>query len=339
MSYEYTLLTAKQLSIGYGKKVLHQNMMIQLNAGEMVVLIGPNGGGKSTLIRTLSGLQKPLHGTIIIDNTSINKLKSAQRAKQIAVVLTDSISTQSLTVTQLVEMGRFPHTNWAGKLKEKDKQLVKKSIEQVNLTHKANRFYSELSDGEKQRVMIAKALAQDTPIIFLDEPTAHLDLPNTIDIMLLLRQLAHKTGKAILLSTHQLELALQIADKLWLLTGQGIKKGIPEDIILSNYLPKLFSSPHFYFDETNGHFQVKHNLLNRPIHVEGPENNTLYWTLRAVERAGYTLNKEADCVITLHATDPIKWTFSNPLHSEDFYLLENLLAAINEYFTKHPYPL
>lgn len=336
MSNTYTLLTAKQLSIGYGKKVLHQNMMLQLNAGQMVVLIGPNGGGKSTLIRTLAGLQKPLHGNIIIDNTSIQKLSSSQRAKQIAVVLTDSISTQSLTVTQLVEMGRFPHTNWAGKLKLKDKQLVAKSIEQVNLTHKANRFYTELSDGEKQRVMIAKALAQDTPIIFLDEPTAHLDLPNTIDIMLLLKQLAHQTGKAILLSTHQLELALQIADKLWLLTAQGIKKGIPEDVVLSNYLPNIFTSPHFYFDDTSGHFQVKHTDINRPVNIEGPNNKTLYWTLRAFERSGYTLNKEADCVITLHTTDPIKWTFSNPLHSEDFYQLENLLAAIDEYFTKHP---
>lgn len=335
MSNTYTLLTAKQLSIGYGKKVLHQNMMLQLNAGQMVVLIGPNGGGKSTLIRTLAGLQKSLHGNIIIDNTSIQKLSSSQRAKQIAVVLTDSISTQSLTVTQLVEMGRFPHTNWAGKLKLKDKQLVAKSIEQVNLTHKANRFYTELSDGEKQRVMIAKALAQDTPIIFLDEPTAHLDLPNTIDIMLLLKQLAHQTGKAILLSTHQLELALQIADKLWLLTGQGIKKGIPEDIVLSNYLPSIFTSPHFYFDDTNGHFQVKHTDKNRQINVEGANNNTLYWTLRALERVGYTLNKEADSVVTLHATSPIKWTFTNPLHSEDFYLLENLLAGIDEYFSKH----
>jgi iron complex transport system ATP-binding protein len=328
----HTLLTTKQLSIGYGKKVLHQNLMLQLNAGQMVVLIGPNGCGKSTLIRTLAGLQKPISGNIQINNSSFKKLSTSERAKHIAVVLTDRIHTQSLTVKQLVEMGRFPHTNWAGKLQEKDHQQVAKAIEQVHLTHKTNHFYTELSDGEKQRVMIAKALAQDTPIIFLDEPTSHLDLPNTIDVLILLKNLAQKTGKAILLSTHELELALQVADKLWLLTAQGIKKGIPEDIVLSDYLPKTFSSTHFYFDNQNGQFKVKHSPNNHTICLKGEESIALNWTKRALERTGYTLNNEADCCIELQATSPVKWTFTNPLYSEEYYLLENLLAGISDYF-------
>ena len=334
MNRTYTILTTKQLSIGYNKKILHQHLMLQLNAGEMVILMGPNGGGKSTLIRTLAGLQKPLSGTIQLNNHSVKKLSASQRAKHMAVVLTDPIYTQSITVKQLVEMGRFPHTNWTGRLTHKDNLQVEKAIEQVHLTHKANRYYAELSDGEKQRVMIAKALAQDTPIIFLDEPTAHLDLPNTIDVLLLLRSLAHQTGKAILLSTHELEIALQIADKLWLLTGQGVKKGIPEDIILSDYLPQTFSSDKFYFDNQNGQFMVKQPTTNRCIRLEGTNDTVFYWTQRALQRIGYTITKEADCCIQIQATNPVKWKFTNPLYSDDYYLLENLLAGIADYFQK-----
>lgn len=335
MSHLYTILTGKKLAIGYRKKALHQNLMLQLNIGELVGLIGPNGGGKSTLIRTLAGLQPLLDGTIQIDNHPLHKLKASQRARLIAVVLTDSIQTQSLTVRQLVEMGRFPHTNWVGKLQAKDHQLVDQAIEQVHLSHKKDCYFTELSDGEKQRVMIAKALAQDTPIIFLDEPTAHLDLPNTIDILLLLRQLAKKTSKAILLSTHQLELALQIADKLWLMTAKGIKKGIPEDIILSDYISKTFSSNHFYFDDNIGNFRVQHQQLQREICITGEESKALYWTERALVRCGYTINKQADCCIEVLTTDPLKWKFSNPFYTDDFYLIENLLSSVDEYFKKH----
>ena len=335
MSRSYHILTTKKLAIGYGKKVLHQNMMLQLYTGEMVGLIGPNGGGKSTLIRTLAGLQRPLEGSILLNDVSINSLKHAERAKLLAVVLTDRIQSQSLTVQQIVEMGRFPHTNWAGKLTPDDEKWVATAIEQVHLTHKTHHYFSQLSDGEKQRVMIAKALAQDTPIIFLDEPTAHLDLPNTIDIMLLLRQLAKQTGKAILLSTHELELTLQIADKLWLLTAKGIQKGIPEDIVLSNYMDKAFASTQFYFDRQVGNFRVQYSSNGQQVQLEGEESEHLLWMRRALLRKGYTITDKADCCITVQTTDPVKWTLKTPLHTEDFYLIENLLSALNEYQKKH----
>lgn len=336
MENTYTLLSTKMLAIGYSKqKHLHQNLMLQLKAGDMVGLIGPNGGGKSTLIRTLAGLQPALEGTIYIKNTPLNKLKPTQRAKQIAVVLTDSISTQSLTVRQLVEMGRFPHTNWVGKLQEKDNQMVAKCIEQVHLTHKADRFYNELSDGEKQRVMIAKALAQDTPIIFLDEPTAHLDLPNTIEIMLLLQHLAVSTQKAILLSTHELEIALQICDKLWLLTAKGVQRGIPEDIILGGHIEKTFTPHQFYFDDSIGNFRIQYASNQYSIQLKGEPCKQLYWTQRSLQRLGYTINQKADCSITLLSTDPLKWELTNPLYTEQFYTLENLLDSLQEYLKKH----
>ncbi len=336
METNHTLLHTKKLAIGYSKtKVLHQNLMLQLHAGEMIGLIGPNGCGKSTLIRSLAGLQPTLDGSIYINNTPLSQLSQTQRAKLIAVVLTDRINTQSLTVQQLVEMGRFPHTNWAGKLQEKDHQIVTKSIQQVHLSHKSHCFYNELSDGEKQRVMIAKALAQDTPIIFLDEPTAHLDLPNTIDIMMLLQQLASHTKKAILLSTHELELALQVCDKLWLLTAAGIKRGIPEDMILSGYIDKAFTPNQFYFDDSIGNFRVKYQQKNIPIRLMGENSKVLYWTQRTLERMGYTLKEEADCSITLLSTDPIKWKFTNSLYEDTFYNLENLLDGVAAYLKKH----
>jgi iron complex transport system ATP-binding protein len=183
--------------------------------------------------------------------------------------------------------------------------------------------------------MIAKALAQDTPIIFLDEPTAHLDLPNTIDIMMLLQQLASKTQKAILLSTHQLELALQVCDKLWLLTQKGIQKGIPEDIILSGQIDKTFTPNQFYFDDNIGNFRVKYTPKNYAIQLIGTDSKALYWTKRTLERTGFLLKEKADCSITLLQTDPLKWIFKNPLYQDEFYTLENLLDSLQEYLKKH----
>ena len=191
------ILNTKKLDIGYGNNYIAKNLMLQLYAGEMVCLIGPNGCGKSTLIRTLVGLQDSLGGNVEIKGKKLNKISLSEKSKLISWVLTDNMPTGSLKVSEIVEMGRFPYTNWFGKLSEKDKNIINNAIEAVHLTHKKDYRYNSLSDGEKQRTMIAKALAQDTPIIFLDEPTSHLDLPNTIEIMQLLRELARKTKKAI----------------------------------------------------------------------------------------------------------------------------------------------
>jgi len=253
-------LSTQNLSIGYRKNkapfVVLSGINVELHAGEVVCLIGTNGCGKSTLLRTLSGLQKPLSGNVFINGKDFLKLSNAEKALQMGIVLTEQISIGKMTVEQIVSLGRFPHTDWLGKFSEKDTKKIREAIELVHLQHKINEFFDELSDGEKQRVMIAKALAQDTPIILLDEPTAHLDLPNRVEVMLLLRKLAEQTGKSILLSTHDLDIALQTANKIWLMTQEKIISELPEELVKNGSLQEVFQNKSIHFDE-KGKINIK----------------------------------------------------------------------------------
>jgi len=246
-------LSTQNLSIGYRKNktpfVVLSGINVELHAGEVVCLIGTNGCGKSTLLRSLSGLQKPLAGNVFIGEKDFLKLPNAEKALCMGLVLTEQISVGKMTVEQIVSLGRFPHTDWLGKFSEKDAKKVHESIALVHLQHKTGEFFDELSDGEKQRVMIAKALAQDTPIILLDEPTAHLDLPNRVEAMLLLRKLAEQTGKSILLSTHDLDIALQTANRIWLMTHEKIISELPEELVTSGNLQRVFQNKSIQFDE------------------------------------------------------------------------------------------
>ena len=215
------MINLKSVSIGYKKYVVLSDLNAEISAGEMLCLIGQNGCGKSTLLRTMAGLQAPLAGVCRINGQDVNALNVNDRAKLISLALTDKIEVENFTVFDLVSAGRYPHTDWLGNLTDNDKQIIRHAIELTGISHKQNSFLSELSDGEKQRAIIAKALAQSTPIIILDEPTAHLDLPNRIKTMSLLKKLSREQGKTILLSTHELDLAMQHADKIWLMTGDS----------------------------------------------------------------------------------------------------------------------
>ena len=231
------VLKTNSLSIGYTRKksksVIQSALSLTLRAGELVCLIGPNGTGKSTLLRTLAGLQKPISGKILIDQQDITSFSAHKKAMKIALVLTDRVDVENATVHDIVAFGRHPHSNWWGNTDKADEETIAEAIRMVQLENKTDVCFCELSDGERQRVMIAKALAQDTSIIMLDEPTAHLDLPNRVEIMLLLHRLAHKTGKSILLSTHELDLALQAADRIWLMSNEGVVDGVPEDLVFN----------------------------------------------------------------------------------------------------------
>ena len=326
------ILNTKKLDIGYGKTHIAKNLMLQLYAGEMVCLIGPNGCGKSTLIRTLVGLQDSLGGNIEIKGKKLNKISLSEKSKLISWVLTDNMPTGSLKVSEIVEMGRFPYTNWFGKLSEKDKHIINNAIEAVHLTHKKDYRYNSLSDGEKQRTMIAKALAQDTPIIFLDEPTSHLDLPNTIEIMQLLRELARKTKKAILLSTHELELTLQVADKIWMMTPNKLTRGLPEDLILSGSLQKTFGTERFRFDETTGGFRMNYPA-SKEVSLQGDKNVFYYWTERALLRNGYKITENSPLWINIKGDG--KWDLHLDTHHQEFYTIENLLFTMSEWETKY----
>ena len=291
-----SILTTQNLSIGYSKKrktdVIQSELNLQLRAGELVCLIGPNGSGKSTLLRTLIGLQKPLSGKTSIDGKEISKLKQLEKALLIALVLTERVDIENATVYNLVSLGRHPHSNWWGNITEKEDLIIREAIEMVHLEHKIHQNINELSDGERQRAMIAKALAQNTPIIMLDEPTAHLDLPNRVEIMLLLHKLAHKTDKAILLSTHELDIALQAADRIWLISSErGVECGVPEDLVFNGNFNRAFESKSYVFNAANGNFSMNYPMTKK-VWVSG-DKTRMYWTLRALARAGYKVVEDA----------------------------------------------
>ena len=239
-------LRTYNLSVGYGDKVVQTGLNLKAESSTMVSLIGTNGTGKSTLLRSLSSLQPVVNGKITIEGQDITMLHPAERAKKISVVLTDTINTQHLSVFDLVAMGRMPYTSWSGKLTKNDKDIVIKSLEQVNLSHKISEMVNELSDGERQRASIARALAQDTPIILLDEPTSHLDLPNRVEIMLLLRRLADEQGKTIIISTHELDLAFKTSHQIWLLSKESpVICDTPANMMNDIHFLNSFTTPNF----------------------------------------------------------------------------------------------
>ena len=295
-----SILTTKNLSIGYSKKgktdIIQSGLDLQLSAGELVCLIGPNGSGKSTLLRTLTGLQKPLTGTTFIDGKDITRIKQNEKALMLALVLTERVDIENTTVYNLVSLGRHPHSDWWGNITPEEDAVIREAIEMVHMDHKMHQNINELSDGERQRAMIAKALAQDTPIIMLDEPTAHLDLPNRVEIMLLLHKLAHKTQKAILLSTHELDLALQAADRIWLISSDfGIESGVPEDLVFNGSFTRTFQSKSYFFNAANGNFSMNYPMTKK-VWVSG-DKTRMYWTLRALARAGYMVVQDAEVQI------------------------------------------
>ena len=228
--------------IGSQNTVIASDIQSEIHSGELVSLIGANGCGKSTLIRTLAGLQPALGGSIQIDGCNLALMDRKARAQKMSVVLTDNISVPNTTVHDIVALGRFPYTNWYGTLSEHDEELILQSIEIVGLQDFAYRSIDTLSDGERQRVMIAKALTQDTPFILLDEPTAHLDVQNRIEVMNLLKKLTVAANKAILLSTHELHLALNVSDFVWTMKkGQPLLSGTPRQMLGNGEIAKAFN--------------------------------------------------------------------------------------------------
>lgn len=257
------ILKIENLSIGYKarKKItlVAENLNTAMRKNELTCLLGSNGSGKSTLLKTLCAFQDPLEGSININGRALDNLNEKDISNLISVVLTDRIVVPNASVEELVGYGRSPHTGLMGKLTSKDKLIVEEAMLKSGIIHKRHNNVSELSDGERQKAFIAKAIAQDTPIILLDEPTAFLDLPAKVEIMQLLREIANKTDKSILMSTHDLDLALQLSDKLWLLQDGGkLTTGSPEDLLLTNAFQNMFQRKGVKFDNSTGLFVVQH---------------------------------------------------------------------------------
>ena len=246
------ILELRDLYIGYSddanRHIVAHTLSASQSSGTLTCLIGPNGVGKSTLMRTMAAFQPPLRGDVFIAGRNINAYSSKELSGRIGVVLTEKNMPADLTIEEVVALGRVPYTNFWGSLTKQDRDVVDEAISLVGLNSLRHRKIHQVSDGERQKAMIAKALAQQTPLIFLDEPTAFLDYPSKIAMMQLLRRLAHEQGKLIILSTHDLEIAFQTADTLWLLQQSGLQTGTLDQLSESGAISAFLDSDELCYD-------------------------------------------------------------------------------------------
>ena len=238
----------QHLSTGYGSRVVTPDINASLEPGELTSLLGPNGVGKSTLLRTLSTFLPPLNGEIVLQGRPLSTLSPTELSRLIGVVLTERPDVQNMTVHDMVSMGRSPYTGFWGRLRQEDEQFVCEAMQLTGITSLEHRMFNTLSDGERQKVMIAKVLAQQTPVILLDEPTAFLDFPSKVDMMRLLRRLAHDMQKIIFLSTHDVEMALQLSDRLWIMHPGEVVIGSPAELSENGELSRFIQVDGIRFD-------------------------------------------------------------------------------------------
>ena len=255
-----TILSTTNLSIGYTTKAdtitIAPNLNLNLQSGKLIALIGANGIGKSTLLRTLTGIQKPLSGTVYLKDKNIDDYAPLELAQNLSVVLTEKLPPSNLTVFELIALGRQPYTNWIGKLTETDIAQVNQAMELTQISHLATKKHFEISDGQLQKVLVARALAQDTPFIILDEPTTHLDLLHKVALFKLLKKLSQETQKCILFSTHDIDMAIQLSDEMIIMTPENVVQDSPCNFISKGSFDTIFKDDHIRFDSEKGKFII-----------------------------------------------------------------------------------
>lgn len=332
-----TAINISALKIGY-RTGRHDHvhvagpMDLKIDNGEVTCLIGANGSGKTTLIKTISTLQPPMEGKIEVLGKDPEHLDRKERSRMLSLVLTGQPVPDNMKVHELVALGRYPHTGWFGSMTASDRRQIKEALQVTGILKFANRRVMTLSDGERQKAMIARALAQDTPVILLDEPTAHLDIPNRVSIIMLLRKLAEKTGKAILLSTHELELALQTADRLWLIKGDKTAvEGVPEELVLDGTIGSVFNTRNVRFDLKSGTFRMMNDQAI-PLSVTGA-GDALIWTRHALERIGYKYSDERSArasVSVIPHGQSCRWLLTGPEDQTEFGRLSELIEHLKQ---------
>ncbi|MCF6295293.1 MAG: ABC transporter ATP-binding protein [Flavobacteriaceae bacterium] len=257
---KHTILKTKNLSIGYSSKktrtIVASNINIELQQGELIGLVGANGIGKSTLLRTLTKVQESLGGNVIINEKELTSYNANELAKVLSLVLTEQVVSKNLSVFELVALGRQPYTNWVGNLSEHDNEIINQSINQTNIEDLKHKKCFELSDGQLQKVMIARAFAQDTALIILDEPTTHLDMYHKAYILKLLQKMVKDTQKTILFSSHEIDLAIQLCDKLIVMTDDKVIIDTPKNHITQGNFNSLFPKDLIVFDESTASFKI-----------------------------------------------------------------------------------
>jgi len=346
------LLETEGLSVGYwprgrrhpggeARRVL-SGLDLSMEEGRFVALLGPNGSGKSTLLRTLVGMQWPLEGRVRLSGRDLARLGVEERATLVAAVLTERFDSGWFSVFDIVSFGRYPHTDFRNLLSAADVLAVEAALEAVGLSDFAGRLFSELSDGERQKAMIARALAQETPLLVLDEPTAFLDAPARIEIFHLARRLA-RGGKAVLLSTHEVDLALRESDSLWLIDrGRGLLVGSPETLALDGSVGEAFDRPGLSFDPASGLFRAPEDRHPFALGVSGGDPVGLAWTIRLAERLGLTLAPEGgryDAAVRVdRSAEGQVWVLETAKGSRDLSSISELEVALLGLLAERPTP-
>ncbi len=296
------ILSASALSVGYRKRSRGRAVLsgidVAVSAGEMVCLLGENGVGKSTLLRTLAGLQAPLSGTVRVNGKDLAAIRPMERARLIGVVLSERIAVGALRARQMVALGRYAHSNWAGSLSADDDRAIDKAISSVGASHLAERDCRELSDGERQRLNLARVLAQEPKVIVLDEPTAFLDVASRVELMALLRHLAREVGIAVLASSHDIDLALRNADTAWLLSpDRTLHCGVPEDLIAAGIVSDTFAAGRLQLDIDSLSFRPIPTARRTATIVGPPFGSKLAATL--LEREGFRQTNDGAFIVEI----------------------------------------
>ncbi|WP_416867099.1 MAG: ABC transporter ATP-binding protein [Imperialibacter sp.] len=329
------VVSLRNFSVGYHVKghptPLLKDINLDVNPGEVVCLLGQNGVGKSTLLRTIAGLQPPLAGEVLLAHRPVQAYSIQELATKISLVLTEKVSGGNLSVEELVALGRHPYTNWLGLLSKEDKSAVNEAVALTKINYLLNKKVGELSDGQYQKAMIARAVAQDGDLMILDEPTAFLDLNNSVEIFMLLRQLALEKEKAVVVSTHDFHLAMEFADRLWLTNfNSPLVQGLPEDLALNGQLEESLYHEGFGFDLLNGRVLLPTKEgTTFSLAGDSPAHN---WTKRALERHGY-LPGDANATIRLIIEtegNATRWVVGD----QSFSSLENLLNFLSRHRNK-----
>lgn len=327
------ILSFNDLEIGFDTGKVRRSLLRPVKGsayeGELISLVGRNGIGKSTLLRTLTGLQESLGGEIYLDSRNLREFKRVQLSEQVGYISTEKVSVSNLRVYDLVSFGRFPYTNWLGNLNKTDDEKIKEAVKNTGLNDLVWRSVNELSDGERQRAMIAMTLAQDARLMVMDEPTAFLDINGKYEIMHLLYEITRSRNKTIIFSTHDLNIAISQADKVWLLTNNGLIEGAPEDLMLAGEFDNLFDNSKVKFNKHDGSFNLR-NIEKGVIGITG-KGALKYWTEKALTRAGYRiLNSGSDLIVEVPSDTDTEWKLHKPGKTIRFNTIYELICCIRE---------
>jgi len=327
------ILSFDDLEIGFVSRKLRRVLLPPIkgtaNKGELIAVIGKNGIGKSTLLRTITGLQHFISGNMTLDGKSLIEYPRIQLASKVGYISTEIVKVSNMRVCDLVSLGRFPYTNWLGRISDADEKAINEAIIKTGMTEFRERPISELSDGERQKAMIAMLLAQDTNLLVMDEPTAFLDISSKFEIIHLMHELTRSREKTIVFSTHDFATAVSQADKIWLLKNQGLLEGAPEDLMLEGSFKTLFDESKVIFNSGNGTFTIR-NEQKGQIRVSGEEVRK-YWTEKALIRAGYNITDSKSAIeVATPSKQSAKWRIQIPDAELEFNSIYELINWIRE---------